>query len=206
MYQKENIPEDAIPSFQDNTPCCDLIGRTTKHFVGIFPILDDLSIAKSSKTAAQYCDMLLRKFGRAKGEFAKANNNDLKQSSKYFYGNKSGNTSFFVRHFAGDVKYFVKGWLKKNLDKLPPQLATLMQASSVPYVAHIHGVKKGGSKKGLSRGSGGRSKRGMRHGKNTIAFKFVSQLDVLAHTIKKTNPHYQRCVKPNDVHMRPIDG
>ena len=42
--------------------------------------------------------------------------------------------------------------------------------------------------------------------KNTIACKFILSLKELAHTLGATNPHYVRCVKPNDVHMRPCDG
>ena len=49
------------------------------------------------------------------------------------------------------------------------------------------------------------------HGKRkpkfpTIACKFVLQLRSLADTLGATTPHYVRCVKPNAVHMRPVDG
>ena len=40
----------------------------------------------------------------------------------------------------------------------------------------------------------------------TLAGKYLYQLGQLASTLKATSPHYVRCVKPNDIHFRPVDG
>jgi myosin heavy subunit len=49
-YRGEGLPEDVIPDFRDNTPCCNLVSGTYKKtkIVGIFTKLDDL---KSQKNA-----------------------------------------------------------------------------------------------------------------------------------------------------------
>ena len=144
LYKAEGIPDEAIPEFQDNTPCCKLIaGRYTKKspIVGIFTKLDDLK-SQRNMTNEKYCEGLIQYFGRKKGQFKKAKNEKVREASKYFYGPKGGNESFFVRHFAGDVEYHVKGWLEKNDDKLPLQLQNLMEKSKSDYLLRIYGHKK----------------------------------------------------------------
>jgi len=61
-YKSQDVPTDAIPPHEDNTPCCNLVAMKTKKFQGIFPQLDDLkSSAKATDT--KFIGQLLKQFG-----------------------------------------------------------------------------------------------------------------------------------------------
>lgn len=125
----------------------------------------------------------------------------LRKASQYFYARKGAGTKYFhIVHFAGEVKYMVGGFLEKNKDKLPGQLIELCDTSTAPMMQTIfqNGKDSGGSSRSSSRGG--------KPALKTIAGKFKKQLSSLAHTLSITSPHYVRCIKPNDLHMRPIDG
>ena len=94
---------------------------------------------------------------------------------------------FEVKHFAGPVKYYVEGWIEKNKDQLPVQLSQIMAKSSFPLLNELYNKKVNSKLK-------------------TLASKFKHQLGSLAKTLNSTTPHYVRCVKPNDIHFRPVDG
>ena len=41
---------------------------------------------------------------------------------------------------------------------------------------------------------------------DTLASKYLYQLKSLSKTLTSTSPHYVRCIKPNDIKYRPVDG
>ena len=100
----------------------------------------------------------------------------------------------------------VDGFLEKNKDKLPGQLVELCDTSSAPMMKVIFGNAKQEDAGSSGAGGGRSSSRGTKPALKTIAGKFKKQLSSLAHTLSITSPHYVRCIKPNDLHMRPIDG
>ena len=110
------------------------------------------------------------------------------ESSLCFAAQKvSGAKWFTVKHFAGPVKYYVEGWIEKNKDQLPVQLTQIMAKSTFPLLNELYNMKVNSKLK-------------------TLASKFKHQLGSLAKTLNSTTPHYVRCVKPNDIHFRPVDG
>ena len=110
------------------------------------------------------------------------------ESSLCFAAKKvSGAEWFTVKHFAGPVKYYVEGWIEKNKDQLPVQLTQIMAKSTFPLLNELYNMKVNSKLK-------------------TLASKFKHQLGSLAKTLNSTTPHYVRCVKPNDIHFRPVDG
>ena len=199
IYKKEELPLDVLPPFRDNTPCCDLI---EKRHVGIFPMLDDLS-GKRNASDEKYARAVFAKYGYKSKAGKDAASKAERMAAQYIHGREIDPMYFVIRHFAGDVRYHTKNWLEKNEDKLPSQIPSLMKQSSSVYVSEYVYMKNGLPAEDRDRDDR-RKKRKPR--KNTIACKFITSLGELASTLKKTNPHYVRCVKPNDVHMRPCDG
>ena len=178
--------------YKDNTPCCNLVERHAKGFMGVLPHVNDFkpkeTAEETAKEELKYAADLIKQWGRNAGMNKKCKTKREKMSSECFYAKKArGNKWFIIRHFAGDVKYFVEGWVTKNVDKLADQLIEMMQASTVPFV------------KEMFASTGGK-------GGKTIAKQFLASLAKLAKTLEATNPHYVKCVKPNDIHFRPVDG
>ena len=130
--------------------------------------------------------------------------------------------AFWIDHYAGPVGYSTVGFLSKNLDKVPDQLIKMMLSSSDSGVCAITGISTGltdphglftilnvtetvqaphkdapakPKKKSNKRVS--QSKKG----KATIASQFTKALNSLANTIRKTQPHYVRCVQPNNLKL-----
>lgn len=200
IYKAEDLPLDVLPPFRDNTPCCNLIER--KH-VGIFPMLDDM-VGKAKATDESYARQVFERYGfNAHKAGPSATTRAEKRAGEYIGGKQTDPMWFTIRHFAGNVRYHTKDWIKKNEDKLPPQLPDLMQSSKNEYISTYVFMKNGLPKEDRERV--GRQQK-IKPKKNTIACKFILSLRQLAKTLGKTNPHYVRCVKPNDVHMRPCDG
>lgn len=108
----------------------------------------------------------------------------LKDSPKFIKPKVGGNTSFIVCHTIGDIQYSVHGFIFKNKDVLRPELIEVLQASNNPVTAALFEgvvVERGKSSKGQLIGS-----------------QFLAQLEALMNLINQTEPHFIRCVKPNE--------
>ena len=206
IYKNEGV-EDKVPmvNYQDNSACCDLVEKSSKGFVGIMPLMDDYK-DKREVSDGSFCDDLIKRWGR---DQHRPPNHKKKPpplckgskvriaASKYFYANKgSGNKFFCIRHFAGDIRYDVEGFLEKNKDQVPKQLEDAVLSSVFDFIQD-----------GLLQAAQGRKgKKKKKHTKPTIVARFKSQLRSLGNLLDSTTPHYVRCVKPNDVKMKVIDG
>ena len=51
-----------------------------------------------------------------------------------------------------------------------------------------------------------KKKKGKKKVADDLCGKYLRQLSELSKTLASTEPHYVRCVKPNDFHFTPIDG
>jgi len=90
-------------------------------------------------------------------------------------------TKFIVVHYAGEVIYNVIGFLKKNQDLVHEDITLCLQEAQHTLVNKLfRGEAKSGNKK-------------------TLGSKFKNQLSELMVTLEATNPHFVRCLKPNDL-------
>eukprot|EP00941_MAST-03F_sp_MAST-3F-sp1_P004404 g4404.t1 len=190
-YKAEGIDVSMIPPHADNTPCCNLIVKKSKKFIGMFPMLDDMS-SSDKNTDVDFIKKCNKKFGKKEGVCEQAKDKITRLASAQYYGDRKKDFVFNIKHFAGDVRYDGREFLAKNKDKLPPQLQDLCTNSSISYLSDLYSGRKDGKKK--------------KKNFKTLASLYMHQLHNLAETLTATEPHYVRCVKPNDIHYRPVDG
>ena len=93
-------------------------------------------------------------------------------------------TTFIVHHYAGAVMYESTGFMEKNKDTLSEDLLELLSKSAMPFMAELF-PNMG-------------QKVASRERKASLAAQFTKQLDTLMATLNATEPHYIRCVKPNN--------
>eukprot|EP00457_Paulinella_chromatophora_P000379 gb/GEZN01000379.1/.p1 GENE.gb/GEZN01000379.1/~~gb/GEZN01000379.1/.p1 ORF type:complete len:1532 (+),score=209.09 gb/GEZN01000379.1/:513-4598(+) len=99
------------------------------------------------------------------------------------YKNDRKNKSLFiVSHFAGEVTYETKGFLEKNRDKLPEAITSLMTSSKVSIIPGLFAEEADSSRARKT---------------PPLAKQFQASLKSLSDTINKTEPHFVRCIKPN---------
>ncbi|KAI8553406.1 hypothetical protein RHMOL_Rhmol05G0013600 [Rhododendron molle] len=105
--------------------------------------------------------------------------------NKRFTKPKLSRTSFAISHYAGEVTYQADMFLEKNKDYVVAEHQDLLTASKCPFVAGLFPrlpEESSKSSKFSSIGSG-----------------FKLQLHSLMDILSSTEPHYIRCVKPNNV-------
>ncbi|KAL7553526.1 hypothetical protein ACHAWF_016812, partial [Thalassiosira exigua] len=112
---------------------------------------------------------------------------------------------FVVHHYAGPVEYDADGFLLKNKDELPKAASELLASSSVPLIAELARILDGDDASSSRPSSGGAGERRppARRSSGTLARatvcgQFASQLRGLRARVEATEPHYVRCLKPND--------
>ncbi|KAJ6802480.1 myosin-17-like [Iris pallida] len=105
--------------------------------------------------------------------------------NKRFIKPKLSRTNFTISHYAGEVTYQADQFLDKNKDYVVAEHQDLMNASKCSFVASLFpplAVETSKASKFSSIGS-----------------RFKVQLQSLMETLSSTEPHYIRCVKPNNV-------
>lgn len=108
----------------------------------------------------------------------------LKEHKKFLPAKVQPNVNFVVVHTIGPIQYTSTGFLAKNMDILRPDLVSVVQKSSNEVVHALFQnvvVQRGKLAKGQLTGS-----------------QFLNQLRSLMDLIQSTEPHFIRCVKPNE--------
>ncbi|KAL1479533.1 hypothetical protein MTO96_051769, partial [Rhipicephalus appendiculatus] len=102
---------------------------------------------------------------------------------------------FAIVHYAGTVPYNLSGWLEKNKDPLNDCVVDQFKKGSNALLQAIfedHPGLGGGDDKG---GKGGRKKGS---GFQTVSGLYREQLNKLMTTLRSTQPHFVRCIIPNE--------
>lgn len=90
---------------------------------------------------------------------------------------------FVLTHYAGDVEYSIDGWLSKNKDPLSDNLLNVLKESSNQLVKEFFDDsqnKRGGSFR-------------------TTSNRHREQLNSLLDQLSSTQPHFARCIIPNNI-------
>ncbi|CAH2059643.1 unnamed protein product [Thlaspi arvense] len=106
-------------------------------------------------------------------------------SHKRFTKPKLARTDFTICHYAGDVTYQTELFLDKNKDYVVGEHQSLMNSSDCSFVSSLFPKSREESSKSSKFSS--------------IGSQFKQQLQSLLETLNTTEPHYIRCVKPNNV-------
>lgn len=104
---------------------------------------------------------------------------------KRFSKPKLSRTDFTICHYAGDVTYQTELFLDKNKDYVVAEHQALLSASKCPFVSGLFPPLPEETSKSSKFSS--------------IGTRFKQQLQSLLETLNATEPHYIRCVKPNNL-------
>jgi len=104
---------------------------------------------------------------------------------------------FCVRHFAGVVQYTAEtGFLEKNKDEIPLMAQNLFETAPGDLVKDMYTIqKKELEEKNVKSKDSGKGKPSK---SKTVGMQFKEQLSDLMAKVETTEPHYIRCLKPND--------
>ncbi|KAK9691721.1 hypothetical protein RND81_09G214500 [Saponaria officinalis] len=101
---------------------------------------------------------------------------------------KLSRTNFIVSHYAGEVLYQSDQFLDKNKDYVVPEHQDLLTSSKCSFVAGLFPPVAEETTKSSNKSSKFSS----------IGSRFKVQLQQLMETLNSTEPHYIRCIKPNN--------
>ncbi|CUV06882.1 unnamed protein product [Cryptosporidium hominis] len=172
LYIQEDISWDPI-DFPDNGDCVQLL-QQQKPVLGILPAIDEECFVPQGSNIG-----LLNKLVK---EYSGKN-------TRFDIVKKKPN-NFVVVHYAGPVSYCVDNFIEKNKDQLSHYSTEVLSSSENPWVSDL--IKAKFSDHVLDSESNTKSKR-----QQTLGSSFRNQLNKLISTIKQTNPHFIRCIKPN---------
>ncbi|XAR53570.1 Myosin ATPase [Bertholletia excelsa] len=109
------------------------------------------------------------------------------KTHKRFVKPKLSRTDFIISHYAGEVQYQSDQFLDKNKDYVVPEHQDLLGASKCSFVAGLFPPVP------LETPTAKSSKF------SSIGSRFKLQLQQLMDTLNATEPHYVRCIKPNNL-------
>jgi myosin heavy subunit len=111
-------------------------------------------------------------------------------------GSRDKNAHFAIAHYAGIVNYNLSNWLDKNKDPLNDTVVDLMKKAENDLVVYLFREHPGQPEEAPA-------DKGKKKGKDQKTFKTVSsafknQLEQLLTTLNQTDPHFIRCIVPNE--------
>jgi myosin protein heavy chain len=118
--------------------------------------------------------------------------------SKQFKASRKRNEGFILTHYAADVEYSTEDWLSKNKDPLNDNITSLLASSTDSHIASLF--------EGMS--DSNRSQKRVKKGIfRTVAQRHKEQLNSLMTQLNSTQPHFVRCIIPNELkHPRVFNG
>ncbi|MBN3295757.1 MYH9 protein, partial [Amia calva] len=176
-YEREGIEWSFIDFGLDLQSCIDLIEKPANP-PGILALLDDECLLPKT-TDRSFVDKVIQQQG---------------SHPKFFQPKKlKDKADFSISHYAGKVDYKADEWLKKNMNPLNGNVATLLQQSSAKFVSELW--RDVDPTVGLDMVAGAfKNSKGMFR---TVGQLYKEQLAKLLVTLSDTKPHYVRCIIPN---------
>jgi len=179
-YVTEKI-EWSFIDFNDNQPCIDLI----ESRFGILALLDEECKLPSGSDSS-----LITKL------YNNFNNDKYKD---FFKKPRFSEDSFTIAHYALDVTYSIEGFLEKNKDTVSDEQLNLLMNSTNDFVKEIVKLERveAASPEQKRKSSVHTGRVNATPQKKTLGSIFKRSLIELMNTIRSTDVHYIRCIKPN---------
>merc|ERR1740128_714751 len=113
-------------------------------------------------------------------------------------GSRDKSAHFAIAHYAGIVNYNLTDWLTNNKDPVNDTVVDQLKKSTNLLVVYLFREHPGQPEEDPNKG-----KEKGKKGKDTKVFKTVSsafrnQLEALLTTLNQTDPHFIRCIVPNN--------
>ncbi|XP_011192471.1 myosin heavy chain, muscle isoform X6 [Zeugodacus cucurbitae] len=180
-YKKEGIDWAFIDFGMDLLACIEMIEKP----MGILSILEEESMFPKA-TDQTFADKLVNTHLGKSAPFQKPKPPKPGQQAAHFA----------IGHYAGVVAYNITGWLEKNKDPLNDTVVDQFKKSQNKLLVEIFADHPGQSG-GAEQAKGGRGKKG--GGFATVSSAYREQLNSLMTTLRSTQPHFVRCIIPNEM-------
>ncbi|KAJ3102488.1 Myosin type-2 heavy chain 1 [Phlyctochytrium bullatum] len=187
LYMREEIVWTMI-EFNDNQPCIDLI----EGKLGILDLLDEESRMPAGADASFV---------------AKLNQRFAVPTQRFYEKPRFDPNGFTVRHYAVDVTYSSEGFIEKNKDTVSVEQHETLAKSGLEFLRELVELDEddpimlaaAAQSKALERSAGLVARRTTtgKSRKPTLGSMFKASLVQLMETIRATESHYIRCIKPN---------
>ena len=175
-YKHEGLKLTEI-TFMDNKACLDMI---TEKNAGLLDVLDEQSYFPKATT-----DSLMQRFAAG---FKGHPNFEVDRLSR---------SSFIVRHYAGAVSYDSSLFLEKNRDIVSGELLEAFLDSQLPFIARLFGFSGNAGGAGAANSRDESTTNTMKRRVPTVSLQFKSSLDDLMVVLRRAQPYFVRCIKPN---------
>ncbi|XP_069125112.1 myosin heavy chain, striated muscle isoform X4 [Argopecten irradians] len=175
-YKKEGIAWEFIDFGMDLQMCIDLIEKP----MGILSILEEECMFPKADDKSFQDKLYQNHMGK---------NRMFTKPGKPTRPNQ-GPAHFELHHYAGNVPYSITGWLEKNKDPINENVVALLGASKEPLVAELFKAPE-------EPAGGGKKKKGKSSAFQTISAVHRESLNKLMCNLRRTNPHFVRCIIPN---------
>jgi myosin-5 len=177
-YEQERIEWSDI-DFPDNQEALDLIEAKR---LGIFSVLDE-QCRLPRRTDQTFANAVY----------------DASEKNTFFAATQMQKSKgkFSIIHYAGEVEYDSDSFLIKNKDELPKNVSKLLASSSLSLITRLaYIIDDYSSPPKVSTRDDDLAP--VKRSSRTVCGQFSSQLNELRSRISTTEPHYIRCLKPND--------
>ncbi|XP_022251923.1 myosin heavy chain, muscle-like [Limulus polyphemus] len=181
-YKKEGIDWEFIDFGLDLQACIELIEKP----MGVLSILEEESMFPKATD---------------KSFEEKLKNNHLGKSPNFIKPKppKPGQSEahFAIVHYAGTVPYNLTNWLEKNKDPLNDTVVDQFKHGQNQLACDIFEDHPGLGSGDQSGGGGGKGRK-KGSGFQTVSGLYREQLNKLMATLRATQPHFVRCIIPNE--------
>ncbi|EPY50612.1 myosin II heavy chain [Schizosaccharomyces cryophilus OY26] len=172
-YMKEEIKWDFVDFGHDLQPTIDLIEKSNP--IGILSCLDEECVMPKATDAT----------------FVSKLDALWKDKSPKYRPFKFAGSGFILTHYAADVPYSTEGWLEKNSDPLNENIAKLLAHSTNKHISELFSDYQEVETKTVR----GRTRKALFR---TVAQRHKEQLNQLMNQFNTTQPHFIRCIVPNE--------
>ncbi|XP_041366127.1 unconventional myosin-Id-like [Gigantopelta aegis] len=173
-YTREGIEWQHVDYF-NNKVICDLVEQPHQ---GILAILDEACLNVGKVTDAMFLQAMAQKLGRNE-RFTCRSLNPADKTLEY-------DQDFRIRHYAGDVVYSVVSFIDKNKDSLFQDFKRLLYNSSDELLQIMWPEGKQLVTETTKRPT-------------TAGTAFKNSIIALVKNLASKEPHYVRCIKPNEI-------